>query len=159
MGGAVDGGRGLDFGVLKAFGEVGASECGEALAECELGGDVFGFEFSEFVEDFGGHDFGAGPGEGGEAVGLAFVEGGGEVEVDGVGGDLGVGVGEAGEGDVEVAVVAIDVGDLIGDGFGGVGFDVGLVGEVLMASAASAAWLARFVAGLGSGRRLWGCRW
>ena len=117
VGGAVDDGGRLDLGVLKAFGEVGAGECGEALAEGELGGGVFGFEFGEFVEDFGGHDFGAGPGEGGEAIGLAFGEGGCEVEVDGVGGDLEVGVGEASEGDVEVAVVAVDVTDLVGDGF------------------------------------------
>ena len=68
-----------------------------------MGGDVLGFELYRFVEVGGGHDVGAGPSESGEVVGFAGADGGGEVEVDAGGSDLGRGVG-----DVEEPRVGID---------------------------------------------------
>ena len=79
----------------------------EALTERCVGGDVFGLQLDLFVEVGGADDVGAGPCELKESIGLAFADGGGEVEVDAGGGDLGWGLGEVEDGHVEVAVVAV----------------------------------------------------
>ena len=120
VGGAIEGCGGLDAGILKTFGVVGAGERRKALAQGELRCDVFGLEPDLLVEVGGAHDVGALPGELRDAVGLAFLDGGGEVEVDAGGGDLGSGVGEVDDCGVEVAVVAVDVGDLVADRVGGI---------------------------------------
>ena len=85
-----------------------------------MGGDVFGFELDLFIEVGSTHDDGALPCELGDAVGLAFLDGGGEIEVDAGGGDLGCGVGEVYDCGVEIAVVAVDVGDQVADGSRGI---------------------------------------
>ena len=72
---------------------------------------------ASLLEVEGGDDVGAGPGELRDAVLRALAKGSGEVYIDAGGGacEDGRGVVELGDGDVEVALVAIDVADARGD--------------------------------------------
>ena len=74
-----------------------------------MGGDVFGLELDGLVEVGDGQDVGALPGEGGEAIGLAFAEGRGEVEGRWLAEvTCGAGWVRLGQGSVEIAIVAVD---------------------------------------------------